>query len=156
MKMETLIAILIASCLMGGCAGTYTKQNTGTAIGALSGGALAYGLGKDSSNKDLWTVLGIGVGAMVGNNIGAQLDERDLLLANQTFQSSLEHNKNATGQQWKNPDNGHSGTVIPVKTYQTDSGQYCREFQQTITVGNKTQDGWGTACRQPDGSWKII
>ena len=93
---------------------------------------------------------------MVGNNIGAQLDDRDRIHAGQTFQNSLEHNQNAIGQQWKNPNTGNSGAVIPVKTYQTDSGQYCREFQQTITVGNKTQDGWGTACRQPDGSWKII
>ena len=150
---KLMLVGLVSLPLISGCA---TKMETGTVVGALTGGALAYGLGQDSSNKELWTVLGIGVGAMVGNNIGAQLDERDLLLANQTFQSSLEHNKNATGQQWKNPDSGNSGTVIPVKTYQTDSGQYCREFQQTITIGNKTQDGWGTACRQPDGSWKII
>ncbi len=154
--MEGIIAILIATCLMGGCAGTYTKKDTGTALGALSGGALAYGLGKDSSNKEIWTVLGIGLGAMMGSQLGAQLDERDRLLAGQTLQNSLELNQNAIPRQWKNPDNGHSGAVIPVKTYQTQTGQYCREFQQTITVGNQTQDAWGTACRQPDGSWKIL
>jgi hypothetical protein len=32
---------------------------------------------------------------------------------------------------------------------------YCREFTQTVTIGNKTQQGWGTACLQPDGSWQI-
>jgi hypothetical protein len=32
----------------------------------------------------------------------------------------------------------------------------CREFQQTITVGGQTQEAYGTACRQSDGSWKIV
>ena len=26
---------------------------------------------------------------------------------------------------------------------------------QTITVGGEVQQGYGTACRQPDGTWKI-
>ena len=68
---------LVTLPLLGGCA---TKMQTGTAIGALTGGALAYGLGKDSGNKELWTVLGIGLGAMVGSNIGQQLDERGRIL----------------------------------------------------------------------------
>ena len=37
---------LTAIIFLSGCAGTYTKQDTGTAIGALTGGALAYGLGQ--------------------------------------------------------------------------------------------------------------
>ena len=32
----------------------------------------------------------------------------------------------------------------------------CREFQQTITVGGRTETAYGTACRQPDGDWKIV
>ena len=43
-----------------------------------------------------------------------------------------------------------------TRTYKTESGQYCREYQQTITVGGKTEQGYGRACRQPDGSWRIV
>ena len=32
---------------------------------------------------------------------------------------------------------------------------YCREYQRTITVGGMMQNGYGTACYMPDGSWKI-
>ena len=68
--MKKLMMIgLVTLPLLGGCA---TKMQTGTAIGALTGGALAYGLGQDSHNKELWTVLGIGLGAMIGQNIGKQ------------------------------------------------------------------------------------
>ena len=45
---------------------------------------------------------------------------------------------------------------MPVETYQTSSGQYCREYLQTVVIGGQQQQAYGTACRQPDGSWKII
>jgi hypothetical protein len=33
---------------------------------------------------------------------------------------------------------------------------YCREFTQTFTISGETEKGYGTACLQPDGSWKIV
>lgn len=33
---------------------------------------------------------------------------------------------------------------------------YCREYTRTIYVGGKPQEGYGTACLQPDGSWQIV
>lgn len=35
-----------------------------------------------------------------------------------------------------------------------DAG-YCREYTRTIHVGGRPQEGYGTACLQPDGSWRI-
>ena len=32
---------------------------------------------------------------------------------------------------------------------------YCREYQHTVTIDGKQEKAYGTACRQPDGSWKI-
>ena len=150
--MKKLMMIgLVTLPLLGGCA---TKMQTGTAIGALTGGALAYGLGQDSQNKELWTVLGISLGAMVGSNIGQQLDERDRILMGQTFNHTMEKAPiNATGQ-WQNPDTGHGGSVTPTRTFETQTGP-CREFTQTVSIGGKTEEAYGTACRQADGSWKI-
>ena len=34
--------------------------------------------------------------------------------------------------------------------------QYCREYTQTMKVGNTLQKGYGTACMQADGSWQIM
>ncbi|SVB96224.1 uncharacterized protein METZ01_LOCUS249078 [marine metagenome] len=152
MEMKKLMMIgLVTLPLLGGCA---TKMQTGTALGALTGGALAYGLGQDSHNKELWTVLGIGLGAMVGSNIGQQLDERDRILMGQTFNHTMEKAPiNATGQ-WQNPDTGHGGSVTPIRTFDTGTGP-CREFTQTVSIGGHTEEAYGTACRQADGSWKI-
>jgi hypothetical protein len=33
--------------------------------------------------------------------------------------------------------------------------QGCREFNTPVTIGGQPQQAYGTACLQPDGSWKI-
>lgn len=33
---------------------------------------------------------------------------------------------------------------------------FCREYQRRVTIGGKIQDSYGTACLQPDGSWKTV
>lgn len=48
------------------------------------------------------------------------------------------------------------GTITAVRDGTSSAGRYCREFQQTVTVGGRTESGYGTACRQPDGSWAIL
>ena len=90
MMKNVVITTVLATTLLTGCAGTYNKATTGAALGALTGTALAYGLGKDSSKKNLWLIAGAAAGGMIGNNIGAKLDERDRLLLGQTFQNTLE------------------------------------------------------------------
>lgn len=32
---------------------------------------------------------------------------------------------------------------------------YCREYQRSATIGGTLQQMYGTACLQPDGSWRI-
>ena len=151
--MKKLILVgLVSLPLIGGCA---SKMQTGTALGALTGGALAYGLGQDSSKKELWTVLGIGLGAMIGQSIGQQLDERDQYLMAQTFEFAMEKAPTNETAKWENPDTGVGGSVTPTKTYSTTQGTPCREFTTTVSIGGQTEKAYGTACRQADGSWKI-
>ena len=149
---KLMLVGLVSLPLLGGCA---TKMQTGTALGALTGGALAYGLGQDSSKKELWTVLGIGLGAMIGQSIGQQLDERDQYLMAQTFEFAMEKAPTNERAQWENPDTGVGGSVTPTKTYSTTQGTPCREFTTTVSIGGQTEKAYGTACRQADGSWKI-
>lgn len=40
-------------------------------------------------------------------------------------------------------------------TYIDESGQTCREYQSTIFVGDQQQQAYGTACLQPDGTWRV-
>jgi len=41
-------------------------------------------------------------------------------------------------------------------TYYNDYGQLCREYQSNGTVGGSRGHLYGTACLQPDGSWRVV
>jgi len=73
----------------------------------------------------------------------------------QAGQDALENARSGTVVQWRNPDDGATGTFVPKPAFQDASGQICREFQQTVTIGSQQQQAWGMACRQGDGSWKL-
>ena len=152
---NVVIATVLATTLLTGCAGTYNKATTGAALGALTGTALAYGLGKDSSKKGLWLIAGAAAGGLFGNNIGKKLDERDRLLMGQTFQNTMETAPNNQVGGWNNPNTGNSGTVVPTQTHMTANNQPCREFQTTVNVGGEAVQAFGMACRQADGAWQI-
>ena len=131
------------------------KQAFGTLSGMVIGGALANDMADGSKNKGIATVLGAFMGGVIGQNIGAQLDERDRLLAGEAYNTALEYNPTDKPVEWRNPDSGNYGRVTPVTTYR-QNGRYCREFTQEIFIGGEKQTGYGRACRQPDGSWEII
>ena len=38
--------------------------------------------------------------------------------------------------------------------YRAENGQYCREYRSKATIEGKVQDLYGTACQQPDGTWR--
>ncbi len=85
------------------------------------------------------------------------LDERDKQLMNNNFQNTLEYSKSGNRTGWSNPDSGHSGTTVArTATQSTTVGyEYCREFTTTVNVAGEDRQGYGTACRKPDGSWEI-
>ncbi len=59
-------------------------------------------------------------------------------------------------QAWRNPDTGHGGSVTPTRTYQTARGESCREYQQTVTIAGRTETAYGRACRDADGTWRLM
>ncbi len=73
-----------------------------------------------------------------------------------TFQYAMEKNQLNQAAEWVNPDTGRSGVVAPTRTFSNSQGQPCREFIQTIIIGGREEQGYGTACRQPDGDWQIV
>jgi len=52
-------------------------------------------------------------------------------------------------------DNNTGGAVGSHQAAQGE-GQYCREYYAEAEVQGRMQQVYGTACMQPDGSWKII
>jgi surface antigen len=149
------VALLsFVALVTSGCA--TMEANPKTTVGAVGGGALggliAAAAGASPAAIAASAVGGILVGGLVGN----YLDERDKRMAAEAAQRALETAPTGKPVAWQNPDSGHSGSVTPTKTYQTASGSYCREYQQTVMISGKPENSYGTACRQPDGSWKLV
>jgi hypothetical protein len=47
--------------------------------------------------------------------------------------------------------------AVPASApYRTSDGRYCREYQAQVVVGGVPQPSYGTACQQPDGSWRVV
>lgn len=44
----------------------------------------------------------------------------------------------------------------PPVSYQAAPQNYCREYTMTTMVGGRPVEAYGTACMQPDGSWRIV
>ena len=120
---------------------------------ALAGCQAGGGIGPDTAIGGLG---GAAAGGLLGAGIGQALDQRSQRLQAETVHRTLETAPSGTVTTWANPDNGVQGTVSPVRTYRNPAGAYCREFEQTVTVGGQPQQTYGTACRQPDGSWRLV
>ena len=120
-------------------------------LGAAGGGLIAAAAGGGTAGIR----GGVLRGGLVGGAVGNHLDQRDKQMARDAANRAFENARSGERSSWQNPDSGNSGSITPTRTYQANSGGYCREYQQDIVVGGEHQKSYGTACRQPDGSWKI-
>jgi surface antigen len=143
----TAFAFALASCSTIG-------DNPKAAIGGLGGAAVGGLIAAAAGGGGAGIAAGVIGGALLGGLVGNFLDDRDKKMAADSAHRALETAPSGQTVAWNNPDSGHSGTVTPVRTYQS-GGTYCREYQQTVTIDGKPQPSYGTACRQPDGSWKV-
>jgi surface antigen len=140
---------------LAACENTGPKEAGGGLIGAGLGGLAGSQIGH-GSGKLAATGAGVLLGALLGSTAGKSLDRADRMYAERSTHGALETGRSGQPVAWTNPDSGHSGTIIPQPAYQSNTGQYCREYQQTVYVGGQQQQAYGTACRQPDGSWKVV
>jgi surface antigen len=166
MNFRKLTAIITATSLLGACSqyntggqGGYqmpeiNKEVVGGVVGAGLGAVTGSNIGK---GKGQIAAIAIGtlLGAKLGSSVGASLDRADMIQYNYASQRALEVGQPNQQFPWSNPQSGNSGMVVPQGYYQQSNGTYCREYTQTINVGGRVEEAYGTACRQNDGTWKI-
>jgi surface antigen len=151
-----LAIILILGLALAGCAPSMgPKETGGTLLGAGTGALAGSQIG---SGRGTLVAVAVGTlaGALIGQGIGQSLDRADQLMMERNAQYALENTRTNVATTWRNPDSGNYGSITPVETYQTRQGRYCREYTQLVVVGGRNQQAYGTACRQPDGSWLIV
>ena len=151
--MNTL-ALVLAAAVLAGCGADIAKEEIGGLVGAGLGGLAGSFIG-DGGGQLVAVAVGTMVGAVMGAEVGKSLDRADRLALAEAQHEALEYGKSGSETAWNNPDSGTRGVIVPKPAHEDGSGSHCREFWQTITVAGEKQQGYGTACRQPDGSWKL-
>jgi surface antigen len=158
MKALNFLIILTVSVTLSACAENQNnqKQTIGTILGAGLGALVGSQIG-DGKGKLVAVALGTIGGAFAGSQLGQALDDLDRLKANETQQSALENNKDGVSSSWKNPNTGNSGSITPTRTTRKEeSDEDCRGYEHEIIVGGQKEMVKGTACRKSDGSWRVI
>jgi surface antigen len=128
--------------------GRCDRASLGAVLGGVVGGMAGSQIGK-GSGRTAATIAGTVIGILVGRSIGQHMDALDQQCTGQT----LEHAPDHATVRWQDPDNGTSYMVTPVRTFRHADGRYCREYTTTAAIGGRSQQLYGQACRQPDGSW---
>ena len=154
---STSTAIAVAALLtLSACAeGQGNKQILGTLGGAALGGLACSQIGS-GSGKLAAVGACVLLGGFVGSEVGKSLDKADQAYLANNAQSTLETAPTGLSSSWVNPDSGNSGSLTPTKTYATATGQPCREYVSTVTIDGQTEEVYGTACREPDGTWRFV
>ena len=165
---KPMIAAVLGATLLAGCAapgyhadgstggfGSYgQKQTAGAVLGGVAGGLAGSRFG-GGTGKLAMVGLGTLLGAYLGSELGQSLDRADEGYAQRAATQAYAAPIGSTIQ-WNNPESGNRGTITPIRDGRDNSGNYCREYQQTVYVGGKAERANGTACQQPDGTWRIV
>jgi surface antigen len=134
----TAFAILaVPSLAQAQCGGN--KTTIGTLAGAAGGGLLGSQFGS-GSGKTAATIAGVVGGGVLGNQVGQRLDSEDCAAQQRA----------AAGRRQRTAEQRSAAYHDP------DSGRACREVQSTAFIHGERQVVTGTACREPDGSWKMV
>lgn len=135
------------------CSSNSQKDNT--VLGVVAGGLLGGGVGAligQGTGKAVAIGVGIVGGALIGGYVGNHMDSSDHAQVNSAL-----NNPTYKSTSWTNKKTGYSYSTRPTSDSHTMYGyKSCRQFETAATIDGKTQTIVGTACRQPDGTWKAL
>jgi len=80
----------------------------------------------------------------------------NLQRADENLQFVLERHPSQNAESWHSPDGSVTGFVLPVRSFKIQSGHYCREFFEAVSIGDVWRSAEGTACRTDEGRWIVV
>jgi surface antigen len=149
--MKKIVTLILPAVLLSGCVtDQYGRVRpdpnvfSGEAFASLGtglvGALICNKLFKGHGSREGWTAAcGIG-GYFVGRAFYQQ--------SNQV----LERNTVGQTSTWTDPD-GRTVSMQPTRTFYQGSVP-CRDYRTTVEINGQTEILTGTACRQPDGTWR--
>ncbi len=149
MKIKSLLMIPVSFSMLVSCA-EVNNETVGTVAGGVVGGVIGNQFGGGAGNVAA-TAAGTFIGAVLGGRLGRYMDKQDKL----EMQQALETAPTGKVVTWRNPDNGNTYHVHSTRTYYNQQ-QPCREYVTRAEIGGRSEQIYGKACRQADGSWRVV
>jgi len=147
---KQFVAPLLIVPLLFACESyTPTREEFGMATGAILGGVIGHQFG-GGHGKTVATIGGAALGAFVGSRVGRTMDRNDQLKTAQ----ALETSRDGQATTWRNAGSGQQYSVTPTRTYGASSSQ-CRDFTTVTEIEGRQEVVRGSACKQPDGTWRV-
>ena len=148
MQTYRLLIVLTATGLLAACGG-----------GEPYGGRFPPPLKPDTTGESVpQRIVTPETGKIAGRQVGGAaatfMTEDDRKILEATTQNALETGTPGNPVQWVNTNTGNRGSITPQPRFEMD-GRNCREFHQTLVAGGSTSTGYGTACRDGGGIWRI-
>jgi len=142
----SLLMIMLGSIGLAGCQSV--GSSGGQQAAALPGaGAPPPATGAPAEPAMPAIPTGPALGGVLGGPVGASLTDDDRRAAWNAQVAALNSGQRRS---WRG-DHGVFGYVAPGAA----TGAGCRAYSQTIFIAGRPKSGHGTACKQPDGSWKM-
>ena len=92
------------------------------------------------------------IGGIGGSKIGFELGAEQRLTAANAEYRALEYGQSGAPMDWDSKPT--RGSIVPGKPYQQGS-RFCRTYTHTVYVKGEAETSKGTACRDPDGTWRV-
>jgi len=146
--LQALMILSLAAC---------TTTGGGTASGGLGNDAAGGLLAANSGGVPVAALeRGTVTGRLLQGPYVLLLTTDDSARAKRAAVTAFEATPSGQTTIWRNPENGHWGTLTPSRTFRDAEGRYCREYRQTVTIGGQEHQGIGSACRETDGAWRVM
>ena len=147
MRYRFVVAAALIGFTVAGCG---TREQSGTAIGAVAGGLIGSQFGGGPGERIAAGLAGAAIGGLIGNAIGRDLDEQDRRRAYEAEQVVWMEGRRS---EWRSEK--AYGYVEPRRTYHRGA-VLCREYAHTVYIQGNPRTAVGTACRNPDGTWTQV
>ncbi len=174
---------LVGTALVAGlmASGATPSQAENELLGGLLGGAAGAGVGAafgGGKGAAIGGILGLGIGALGANQLSKQKQQQPTYVAPPppAYQQGYAPPPPAYQQGYATPPPAYQQGYVPPPppTAYQQSGQggvapqpapvaqsafdtsYCREYTTTTVIDGIEQKSHGTACRQADGTWRIV
>jgi surface antigen len=149
--MRTTTVFVALALLMTGCATDMYGRNeqAGMIIGGALGGMLGSEVGQ-GRGRTAAIIIGTLAGSAIGGAVGRSMDETDRMKTAMTLESV----RTGVTSTWRNPDTATEYAVTPTRTVESPAGP-CRDFTMEALIGGEHETVYGTACREPDGTWTM-